>query len=56
MIMNKKLPLSLMLTLLWGCSLSDEPPDKEEAEEAFRISSYKLPIKTRIVVRRELGI
>ena len=28
---------------------------KEEAEEAFRVCSYKLPIKTRTVERRELG-
>ena len=29
--------------------------NKEEAEEAFRVCSYKLPIKTRTVERRELG-
>ena len=30
--------------------------DKEEAEEAFSICSHKLPIKTKTVVRHEVGI
>ena len=29
--------------------------DEKEAQEAFRICSYKLPIKTKTVRRRELG-
>jgi large subunit ribosomal protein L16 len=29
--------------------------DQKEAEEAFRLCSYKLPIKTKSVGRRELG-
>ena len=29
--------------------------DEKEAQEAFRICAYKLPIKTRTVGRRELG-
>ena len=29
--------------------------DQKEAEEAFRLCSYKLPIKTKAVGRRELG-
>tara|TARA_B110000438_G_C15619654_1_gene565973 strand:- start:78 stop:497 length:420 start_codon:yes stop_codon:yes gene_type:complete len=28
---------------------------KEEADEAFRLCAYKLPIKTKVVGRRELG-
>ena len=29
--------------------------DEKEAEEAFRLCSYKLPIKTKTVGRREIG-
>ena len=29
--------------------------DEKEAQEAFRVCSYKLPIKTKTVGRRELG-
>ncbi|WP_179850586.1 ribosomal protein L16, partial [Candidatus Pelagibacter communis] len=29
--------------------------DQKEAEEAFRLCSYKLPIKTKVVGRREVG-
>jgi|TARA_X000000368_G_scaffold410061_1_gene392971 large subunit ribosomal protein L16 len=29
---------------------------EEEAEEAFKLCSYKLPIKTKVVGRRELGV
>ena len=29
--------------------------DEKEAQEAFRVCAYKLPIKTRTVGRRELG-
>ena len=29
--------------------------DQKEAEEAFRLCSYKLPIKTKTVSRREMG-
>ena len=30
--------------------------DQMEAEEAFRLCSYKLPIKTKVVGRREMGV
>ena len=29
--------------------------NEKEAQEAFRVCAYKLPIKTRTVGRRELG-
>jgi len=29
--------------------------NQEEADEAFRLCSYKLPIKTKAVNRREVG-
>ena len=29
--------------------------DKKEAEETFKLCSYKLPIKTKTVGRREVG-
>ena len=29
--------------------------DQQEADEAFRLCSYKLPIKTKVVGRREVG-
>ena len=29
--------------------------NQEEADEAFRLCSYKLPIKTKVVSRREVG-
>jgi len=29
--------------------------DQKEADEAFRLCSYKLPIKTKAVSRREIG-
>ena len=28
----------------------------KDAEEAFKLCSYKLPIKTKVVGRRELGV
>ena len=30
--------------------------DKKEAEETFRLCTYKLPIKTKTVGRREVGV
>ena len=30
--------------------------DQKEADEAFRLCSYKLPIKTKAVGRREVGV
>jgi len=29
--------------------------DAEEAQDAFRVCAHKLPIKTKVVPRRELG-
>ena len=29
---------------------------KEEADEAFRLCSYKLPIRTKAVGRRDIGV
>ena len=30
--------------------------DEKEAEETFRLCTYKLPIKTKTVGRREVGV